>query len=76
MKRTMKTSLLVLPVVVMAIMMLKKVNERSTAMDSIVSANIEALANREGGMIECFGTGCVTCPRNGMKVRTVLEVGR
>lgn len=73
MKKVMKTSLLILPVVVTALIMLKKVNDRSTAMDSIISANIEALANREGGMIECLGTGCVVCPRNGMKVRVVLE---
>lgn len=73
MKKAMKISLLILSVVVTALILLKKVNERSTAMDSIISANIEALANGEGGVIDCLGTGCVVCPRNGMKVRVVLE---
>lgn len=48
MKKAMKISLLILSVVVTALILLKKVNERSTAMDSIISANIEALANGEG----------------------------
>lgn len=53
---------------------MKKINERSVAMNLTISANIEALANRESSMIECVGTDSVTCPRNGIKVRAVLEL--
>ena len=52
---------------------MKKINERSVAMNLTISANIEALANKKGSMIEYVDTGCVTCPREGIKVSIIIK---
>lgn len=42
------------------------------AQSELSLANIEALADKESGIIYCFGYGSVDCPRNNTKVYQVL----
>lgn len=61
---------------VISALSLYKLNTKRIVPSEFLLRNVEALAIEEGNQYMCIGSGTLTCPVTGMKVKHVIKMSK